>query len=48
MTAIYLCDSSWSGPHIAKVMDMDWNTLMIPPERAKKNTTRVRKKRFCI
>ena len=44
--AIYLCDCSCRGPHIAKVMDMDWNTRMIPPERAKKTTTRVRKKPF--
>jgi len=41
-----LCDCSCRGPHIAKVMDMDWNTRMIPPERAKKTTTRVRKKPF--
>ena len=33
---------------MAKVMDMDWNTLTIPPERAKKIMTRTRKTLFLM
>ena len=34
--------SSWSGPHIPKVVDMDWKTLTTPPDREKKRMTRLR------
>ena len=43
---IYLWESKAKGPHRAKVVVIDWNTLTTAPDREKNRTTRTRNIRF--